>query len=170
MVSPPLYLEKGIRYELSFKAYTAYYNSETFRITLGTAPDPEAQTIIVKDLSVKNYYGESVTIILPEQEEDGNYYLGIQHYAEVSNCMMLQVNNLQLKEQDKGSVNGTITTATGPIANVTITLNGDRTYTGKTDADGKYDIKASVLFPAGYDRIRLMSLAASGEGTISLEN
>ena len=36
--------------------------------------------------------------------------------------------------------------------------------------NGKYDIKASVLFPAGYDRIRLMSLAASGEGTISLEN
>lgn len=144
LVSPPLYLEKGIRYELSFKAYTAYYNSETFRITLGTAPDPEAQTITVKDLSVKNYYGESVTIILPEQEEDGNYYLGIQHYAEVSNCMMLQVNNLQLKEQDKGSVNGTITTATGPIANVTVTLNGNRTYTGKTDADGKYDIKEVI--------------------------
>ena len=79
LVSPPLALEKGKIYELSFKANTAYYETERLRITLGKEIEPEAQTIIVQDLEIKSYYGTVFYVTLPVLEESGKYYLGLQH-------------------------------------------------------------------------------------------
>lgn len=138
LVSPPLALEKGKIYELSFKANTAYYETERLRITLGKEIEPEAQTIIVQDLEIKSYYGTVLYVTLPVLEESGKYYLGLQHTSVSNQGMVLHINDVLLKEQDKGEVAGIVTDGTNPLANVTLTLSGQETFTTQSDTEGKY--------------------------------
>ena len=140
LISPPLTLETGKVYELSLMAYTAYYEADSIRITLGKENKPDAQTLVIYEASIKNYYGQKVVVTLPELSENGKYYLGLNHIALAPKGMVIHVNDLLLKEQDKGSVSGTVTDGTNPLANVTVTLN-DNTYSTQTDAQGKYQIK-----------------------------
>lgn len=138
LISPPLHLEKGKVYEVSFTAYTSYYNNEGLRITLGKELNPEAQTISVSDLKIKEYYGKTFSVTLPEPEESGTYYLGLQHYTVPADGWVLHINDLLIKEQDKGEVTGLVTDGTNPLVGVTVTLSADEVFVAKTDAQGMY--------------------------------
>lgn len=159
LISPPLYLEKGKIYELSFKFHTAYYDKELLNVTLGKEKEPEAQTTVIQEYKdINSYYGQVLAITLPVLEESGIYYLGFQHTSVGNGGMVLHLNDILLKEQDKGKVTGTITDGTNPIENVTLTLTGSNTFTTQSEAEGKYTfedviagtytLKASLL---GYE-------------------
>ncbi len=139
LISPPLYLEKDKIYELSFKANTSYYEKELLKITLGKELTPEAQTTTLKDMEINSYYGEVFYITLPVLEESGIYYLGLQHTSTGAPGMVLHINDVLLKEQDKGAVTGTVTDGTNPVANVNLILSGQDTITTQSDAEGKYN-------------------------------
>lgn len=139
LISPPLSLETGKVYELSLTVNTAAYEADSLRITLGRENTPDAQNLVVLERNIKNYYGEKIIVMLPALDESGTYYLGLNHCSPVAKGMVVHVNDLLLKEQDKGSVNGTVTDGTKPLAGVTVTL-GDPTFTTLTDAQGNYTI------------------------------
>lgn len=139
LISPPLSLEASKVYELSLTAYTAAYEADSLRITLGMENLPEAQNTVILETFIKSYYGEKIVVQLPPLSQNGTYYLGLNHRSHVGQGMVIHINDLLLKEQDKGLISGTVTDGTDPLAGVTITL-GDNAYTAQTDAEGKYSI------------------------------
>ena len=142
LISPPLMLEAGTDYELCFTAYTAYYQEESFRVTMGETNTPEGQNNILVDRKVKNYYGEKINLPIPTVEKDGIYYIAFEHYAEVSNAMMMRLNDVVVRERDKTTISGMVSNANNEaLANAEVTLNGKHQYTTRTDKNGHYEIE-----------------------------
>lgn len=145
LVSPQLQLEDGGRYQISFMAYTAYYYNEKMRITIGTSPEPEAQTKVVKEVLIpkyEGYYGYKVTAMLTDMPA-GAYYIGLQYYTENAQTMCVCLNNFKVETMSEGSVSGKVTTSAGAaMAGLEVKLAGMVERTAKTDEQGQYSFSA----------------------------
>lgn len=140
LVSPGLELTTGIDYQISMMVYIAYYDTETFRVTMGTAPEPESQTAILGEYSVCNYYGQKLNVALPEIAEEGTYYIGIEHYATGNLEMLLHINNVTVKAVDEGKISGFVYNADNEILKgVKLTLTGKNTMETTSYKEGKFE-------------------------------
>ena len=136
MVSPPLYIESGRDYLLSFHVRTAYYEAERFEIRLGSGNTPDEQTILVCDTTMKDYYGEDVSLLVVV-EETGIYYLSFRHAMEIGSGFVLHLEDVEFKRNDEGSLKGTVTDVEGtPIENALVVLSDSLTV--ETDEEGRY--------------------------------
>ena len=136
MISPPLYLEAGRDYLLAFHVRTAYYETERFEVRLGMASTPEAQTILVCDTSMKDYYGADVSLPVTV-DVTGIYYLSFRHAMEVGSGFVLHLEDVEFKRNDEGSLKGVVTDAKGvPVENALVVVSD--TLSVRTDATGKY--------------------------------
>lgn len=96
LIAPPLRLEAGKSYRLTFDARTMSTDEETFTVMLGTEPVAAAMTVEVipattfKNTSYQQFEGY---IVAPAS---GKYYLGI-HACSPANTYRLYVKNLQVE-------------------------------------------------------------------------
>lgn len=145
LVTPGLQLEAGSRYQLSFMAYIAYYYEEKMRITIGTSPEPEAQTTIVQEVVIpkyNGYYGHKVALMLPEMPS-GEYYIGLQYYTDSNESMCVCINNFKVETMQEGTVSGKVTDPAGQaMSGIDVKLAGMAEKTAKTGADGLYTFSA----------------------------
>lgn len=151
LVSPALSLKAGTNYALKLKYYTSYYNDENFSILLSSSPDPSAtHTVVYETTSLRNYYGASLTALLPEIAADGEYYISLRHYSSGREGMCVFIKNLELDVVKEGAVEGTVTnydystSTTLPVEGLKVIFSGPAEYSAVTDADGKYHIDAIV--------------------------
>ena len=98
LITPPIRLEQGKVYELSFDSWV-YDRSypESLRVTMGTTNNPATQTNILLDLpsltnseSMKRY--TTVTV-----EQTGDYYFGFQVYS-AEDMWDLYLDNISIEE------------------------------------------------------------------------
>ncbi len=142
LVSPPLYLEGGENYELTFDVATAYYSTENIRVKLGVQPDPESLTTTLKEVSVngKYYSPESVSVVFAV-EQTGYYHVGFEHWLTAGDTkgMVAWINNVSLHELSKGSISGTVSDGEGnPFPGATVKLTGKTELEATTGEDGKF--------------------------------
>lgn len=145
LVSPQLQLEEGGRYQISFMVYTAYYYDEKMRITIGTSPEPEAQTTILKEVLIpkySGYYGFKVATMLTDMPA-GAYYIGLQYYTENAQTMCVCLNNFKVQTMSEGSISGKVTNAAGNVmSGLEVKLVGMDERVAKTDEQGQYSFSA----------------------------
>lgn len=145
LVTPGLQLKAGDRYQLSFMAYIAYYCEEKMRITVGTSPEPEAQTTILQEVVIPKhdgYYGYKVALLLPEMPS-GTYYIGLQYYTDSNESMCVCINKFKIETMQEGTVSGKVINSAGqPMRDVDVKLGGEAGKTAKTDIDGLYTFNA----------------------------
>ncbi len=83
LFSPAVELNAGVTYKVTYdwRVYSKTYD-ENFRVMLGSAPDPEAMSVMLGDHpGVKNTSWENGQVTF-SVESDGLYHLGIQCYSE----------------------------------------------------------------------------------------
>ncbi len=150
MVSPPLHLESGRDYLLSFHVRTAYSEAESFEVRLGGGNTPEEQTLLLCDTTMKDYYGEDV--VLPVTvDTTGIYYLSFRHAMEIGKGFVLHFEDVEFKRNDEGSLRGVVIDEEGnPVESAWVVV-ADSLETWSDAAgkfaypvliEGKYSIKA----------------------------
>lgn len=139
LISPSVKLTAGNVTEVSFMVYTAYYPTEKIEIRLGKGNKPEDQTLYVKELDVRSYYGTQIKEMLPAVEEDGEYNLSIRYVSpgDTYSGWGVHISDLVWREQNEGSVSGVVMSGDTPLYNAVVTV-GD--YTTKTNYQGVYEL------------------------------
>lgn len=141
LVSPAIHFEENGRYELSMMVYSAYYCTEKMQVTIGTQPEPESQTTILKDITVPygdGYYGYKVSILLTDIEE-GDYHVGIRYYTEATNTMLVTVKNFSISTITNGNLSGIVRSSNEePLQGVKIAIAGTVNMETTSDENGNY--------------------------------
>lgn len=148
LVSPAIDLTAGSDYILRFKAFTSYYNDEHLIITISRTQNPlTTEPTVVRELTIRNYYGQNFEIPLPAINASGEYYIGVRHKMDALSGMMILINNLSLDVMREGSLAGAVmmydSNVSGdvPVAGATVTAEGAVTVTTLTDAEGRYSFE-----------------------------
>ncbi len=111
-VTPPLRLEKGKRYRVTFLTWSHSNNGYTERMEVkwGAAPTPEGMTEYILDRTDIDCTGDNPYLIedyiVPEQ--DGVYYVGFHGISDV-NTMFLYVYNFEIAEGMKSNAPDAVT-------------------------------------------------------------
>ena len=111
-ITPPLRLEKGKRYRVTFLTWSHSNKGYTERMEVkwGTAPTPEGMTEYILDRTDIDCSGENPYLIedyiVPE--EDGVYYVGFHGISDV-NTMFLYVYNFEIAEGMKSNAPDAVT-------------------------------------------------------------
>lgn len=111
MILPPLNLQSGKAYELSFDAYGEQdYLTERLEVTMGTAPTREAMTVSILPVTDINATASSKKhfskMLVPEA--DGRYYIGF-HGVSAADMYDLHVANIVIADPTASSAPAEVT-------------------------------------------------------------
>lgn len=99
LISPPVYLKKGLSYNLSFDYNTGSYYNQKYELCIGKDNTAEAMTKQVDSETLKyagKPYGYSNKTVTVRVDEDGIYYLG-WHARSSANDENLYIDNIDLQ-------------------------------------------------------------------------
>ncbi len=96
LLLPPMYLEKGLAYDLSFDSSVLGSATERYEVMMGTEPTAEALTttlIAPKSITNTAYEGTSVKVQVPQT---GVYYIGFHAISTNADGYALFLDNINL--------------------------------------------------------------------------
>ncbi|RGN42968.1 MULTISPECIES: carboxypeptidase regulatory-like domain-containing protein [unclassified Bacteroides] len=142
IISPPIKLEKGKHYEVTFDSQIRELDITQLEVSIGKESTVESQKMIRKR-TLTNTDFQKEQILLPVFGEDGNYHIGIRvNSTDTEQKQIVRLTYLEVKETTAGSVRGKIISDGAPIEGVTISYKQeDKIITSaQTDAEGNYEI------------------------------
>lgn len=99
LISPPIYLKKGLSYNLSFDYNTGSYYNQKYELCIGKDNTPAAMTKQVDNETLKysgKPYGYTNKTVAISVDEDGIYYIG-WHARTSANDENLYIDNIDLQ-------------------------------------------------------------------------
>ncbi len=153
MILPPLNLQAGKAYELSFDAYGEQdYLTERLEVKMGTAPAPDAMTVSIvpvtninATVSSKMHFSK---MLVPET--DGKYYIGF-HGVSAADMFELHVVNLVVADP-------TASSAPAEVTELSVTPSHD----GALTADISFKVPTTTIDGKKLDKISRIDVMRDG--------
>lgn len=162
LISPALALETGKKYFLKYKYYTAYYQDEYLNVYISRSADPTQNPTLLKEMTLRNYYGGDEKIEFPAIEESGDYYIMFRHTTKGNNGVLVGIKDLSVTFANEGNLNGKAQDYYGkPAAGLSLTLSGTQgqEFTFTTGSDGRYEFNnvPADVYSLKYEKIGVKS-------------
>ncbi len=125
LILPPMKLEQGVSYRLSFDASVLYGSTEAFEVKLGTAPVADAMTldlIDVTEITNTAYQQHEATVEVPST---GVYYIGFHALSPNATGYAMFLDNISLNAAGAGllEVVGNATPSVATVGNTVMVAN-----------------------------------------------
>lgn len=134
LISPMVHLEKGKSYKFGFDAKSALETAESFEIVVGSGKEASLMNQVLKKSSVTlASYQTCFGIFNPL--ETGDYHFAVRATTEGGSALF--VANFAIQINDKGSLEGVVSSAGEPVAGFAVTLKSIG-ETKITDESGRY--------------------------------
>ena len=136
LISPPVTLEKGKAYKVSFDVLTGGM-PEKLKVTFGKDDTAEGQAVVLDEATYSSQDVIRKTVYLPENIENDAYRVGLYACSDAYK-FYISVSNLVLEESNAGSITGKVTDADGTSLAGCVVSVKETGAKVTTDAEGKY--------------------------------
>lgn len=109
LLTPPIHLEKGKSYKLSFDAKRAYSKGELLAVAYGQGSDPTAYTVLEPRIEPTSDWTPTTVEVTPT--DNGDYRFGF-HAISPKNLFYLRLDNISVVEAASSSTPGQVTDLT----------------------------------------------------------